>query len=142
MRHDISLVKRKVQSFCCGTTGSVVSLQRADAGSIPDLVQCNFGWLKDPALLQLQHRSQLRLRSDPWPRNSVCLGVAKKEEKRERERERENQPQACISQNKKWLGVPVVAQQVTNPTSIHEDAELIPEVAKWVKDPVLLQAAV
>ena len=33
--------------------------------SIPDPAQ----WVKDPALLQLWYRSQLRLRLDPWPRN-------------------------------------------------------------------------
>ena len=35
------------------------------SGLSPSLVQ----WVKDPALLQLQHRSQLQLKSDPWPRN-------------------------------------------------------------------------
>ena len=33
--------------------------------------------------------------------------------------------------------VPVVAQQVTNPTSIHEVSDLIPGPAQWDKDPVL-----
>ena len=31
-------------------------------------------------------------------------------------------------------GVPIVAQRVKNPTSIHEDEGLIPGLAQWVKD--------
>jgi len=31
-------------------------------------------------------------------------------------------------------GIPVVAQRVKNPTSIHEDAGLIPGLTQWVKD--------
>ena len=34
-------------------------------------------------------------------------------------------------------GVPIVAQQVMNPTSIHEDMGLIPALSQWVKDSVL-----
>ena len=39
-------------------------------------------------------------------------------------------------------GVPLVAQCVKNPASIHEDLGLIPGLAQWVKDLVLPQAAV
>ena len=40
-----------------------------------------------------------------------------------------------INNRKMSRAVLVVAQQITNPTSIHEDAGLIPQ---WVKDPALL----
>lgn len=44
-----------------------------EAGSIPSLAQR----VKDQTL-PLRLRSQLRLGSDPWPGNAICLGAAKK----------------------------------------------------------------
>ena len=39
-------------------------------------------WVKDPALPQLWHRSQLLLRFDPWPGNFHMMWVQPKKEKK------------------------------------------------------------
>ena len=40
-----------------------------------------------------------------------------------------------IRADKKWnVGVPVVAQWLTNPTRNHEDLDLIPGLTQWIKD--------
>ena len=41
-------------------------------------------WVEGPALLQLQLRLQLWLRSDPCPGNSICHRAAKKEKRKEK----------------------------------------------------------
>ena len=46
------------------------------------------------------------------------------------------------SSYEKELGVPIVAQWVKNPTSIHEDVASILASLSELKDPVLLQAVV
>ena len=79
--------------------------------------------LKYPALLQLQCRSQLWLRFSLWPGNVHMPWV---------------QP---FFKNGE-IRVPIVAQWLTNLTSIHEDAGSIPGLAQWVKDPALPGAGV
>ena len=49
---------------CLGSAGKRVQSQVAQ-------------WVKDLVLPQLWLRSRLHLGSDPWPRNSICHGVAK-----------------------------------------------------------------
>ena len=46
------------------------------------------------------------------------------------------EPLSYTTQSINW-GIPVVAQQVRNPTSIHEDLGLTPGLDQWVKDPAL-----
>lgn len=57
----------------CGTGTPAVSLEFWDTGLTPRLAQ----WIGDLVLLQVPHRSKLRLRSDPW----LGLRVAKKRKK-------------------------------------------------------------
>ena len=73
----MSSSKMLVRSSCHGTTGSATSLQHQDAGSIPT----RHSGLKDLAMPQLQHRSPLQLRSDPWPGNSTCRAGQPKKKK-------------------------------------------------------------
>ena len=42
------------------------------------------------------------------------------------------------SENLMIVGVPVVAQWLTNPTGNHEVAGSVPALAQWVNDPALL----
>ena len=49
-----------------------MSLECWETGSITYLAQ----WVKDLALPKSQCRLRLWLRSDPWPRNSICHGAA------------------------------------------------------------------
>ena len=47
-----------------------------------------------------------------------------------------------VFKNKKNLGVPIVAQQVRNLTSIQKDVSSTPGLAQWVKGQALLEAVV
>ena len=41
---------------------------------------------------------------------------------------------SVLESEKSHRGVPFVAERVTNPASIHEDADSIPGLPRWVKD--------
>ena len=62
------------KSSLCGATGAASSWVDWDTCSVLSLAH----WVKDPVLLQLWLGLQLQLRFDPWPRNSICHGAAKK----------------------------------------------------------------
>ena len=65
--------KGKLRSSHCSAIGSAASWDHRNTGSTLGPAQ----WVKDPMLLQLQLRSQLWFRSDPWPGSSICRGWPK-----------------------------------------------------------------
>ena len=76
----LSFKKSLTGSSHCGTRGSVVSLEHWEVGAVAGL----HSGLQDLALPQLWRRSQLWLRSDPWPGNPICRKVAKKAKQNKR----------------------------------------------------------
>ena len=63
------------------------------------------------------------------------LHVVPKKKKKKKKREEGRKKERKERENKQARPRnPVVAQQVTNLTSIHKDVGLIPRLAQWVKD--------
>ena len=67
--------------------------------------------------------------------NAKSLLYLKGKIEKQKERERGIE---IYSPKKSLLGVPVVAQWLTNPTRNNEVAGLIPGLPQWIKDPALL----
>ena len=86
-------------------------------------------WQKASNLTKRWNRMRTKKKSLDLTMNSPCC-LPEKFQKRKR------------SIKETGVGVPIVAQQVTNPTSIYEDASPTPGLAQWVKDPALLWAVV
>ena len=95
--HVISLTCQPRSSHC-GARGSAASLQCWDTGSIPVPAQ----WVKDQALPQPAIGGNWGSDLIPGPGALCAVGWPKKEK------------------TKTKAGVPVVAQQLTNPTRNHE----------------------
>ena len=68
-------MKKHSWSSLSGAMGSEASLECWNRGLIPRPAK----WIKDPALLQQQHRVQLWPSSDPWPGIPYAVGWKKKE---------------------------------------------------------------
>ena len=83
----------------CGAMG-MMSLEYWDTGSILSPTQ----GVKDLVLPYLWRRSQLQLRSDPWPGNSICHGAAKKENKQTKKPRKVGGPASSPSASH-WCGI-------------------------------------
>ena len=87
----------------------------------------------DPTLLWLWHR----LAATTWIRPLAweppyAMGMALERAKRQKKKLK------ILKIKNKKIGVPVVAQQLTNLTSIHEDVGSIPGLTQWIEGLVLL----
>ena len=101
----------------------------------PGFTVNQMGWVEYP--LRLQHRKGVQSSSndgEEWPVDIGvwCYFLVW------------NRPKLWWLKDleKSYMGVPVVAQQITNPTSLHEDEGSISDLAQWVKDLALPRAVV
>ena len=101
---------KKRGSSQCGTVKTNLNSIHEDAGSIPGLTQ----WIKDPERGQGSNLCPHGCQSDSFPlsRNGNSLTLI----------------YICV------FGVSVLAQWLTNLTSIHEVAGSIPGPAPWIND--------
>ena len=92
------------------------------------LARCN--WLKDPALLQLEHRSQLQLGFDPWPRNFLMPWAQQQNKIKQNKKQVKNLTMFSLlsiiaPQNCPHVQKPSIGLNVHKPNSYNEFVKLV-----------------
>ena len=111
----------------CNSTVKILLSSRCVSIRMQILSPSRLSGLKDLALPKLQHRSQLWLRSDPWPRelHMPQSGQKKKEKRKKKRRKEKRKKKCCISSLACELHIPWRGQKRKRKKKIVEKPPLL-----------------